>query len=155
MTLVVGLMTPALLAGCGANGDLISTVALPSRQSPDFVEGVGVEGVGGDQGDGAARPQAGPVAGGLQLTTAQRGYLDDLLAAGIHPSSELRALSIGSYICQARAAGQSDADVRDYVAPMIRSDVTDSHAAAPQTQSPIPVEGAISEYIRSATERLC
>ena len=143
--LIAGLMTPALLAGCGSSGDLISTVALPTRQSPDFVEGIGVDG---------ARPQI-TTQGGLRLTEPQRGYLDDLAAAGIRPSSDLRALSIGSYICQARAAGQSDQAVRAYVAPMVRSDMADSHAAAPLTPAGAQADAAITEYIRSATQRLC
>ena len=143
MRLIAGLVTPALLAGCGASGDLISTVALPSRQSPDFVDGVG------------AGPAATAADGTVRLTEPQRGYLGDLLAAGIRPSSDLRALSIGSYICQARAAGQDDPSVREYVAPMIRSDLADSHAAAPQTPGGVPDDVAITEYIRSATQRLC
>lgn len=138
-------MTPALLAGCGTSGDLISTVALPSRQSPDFVDGVGVD----------AGPPTLTADGALRLTEPQRGYLDDLLAAGIRPSSDLRALSIGSYICQARAAGQGDAAVRDYVAPMIRSDFADSHAATPKDPGGAQADAAITAYIRSATQRLC
>ena len=143
--LIAGLMTPALLAGCGGSGNLISTVALPTRQSPDFSDGMGVDG---------ARPQI-VTQGGLRLTESQRAYLDDLAAAGIRPSSDLRALSIGSYICQARAAGQSDQAVRDYVAPMVRSDLADSHAAAPRTPAGVAADAAIAEYIRSATQRLC
>lgn len=148
--LIAGLMTPALLAGCGSNGDLISTVALPMRQSPEFVDGLGVEGLGGDGARSETVTQS-----GLRLTEQQRGYLDDLAGAGIRPSSDLRALSIGSYICQARAAGQSDQAVRDYVAPMVRSDMADSHAAAPRTPAGVEADAAITEYIRSATQRLC
>jgi hypothetical protein len=43
----------------------------------------------------------------LAITPQQRAYLDALAAAGVDPTSELMALSIGSYICQAQAAGQS------------------------------------------------
>ena len=152
-------MTPALLAGCGAGGDLISTVALPTRQSPDFVEGGGVEGVGVEGAGADGVRETASSGGALRLTEPQRGFLDDLAAAGIRPSSDLRALSIGSYICQARAARQSDTSVREYVAPMIRSDVADSRAAAPQTPGAEPggvqFEAAVTEYIRSATKRLC
>jgi len=99
--------------------------------------------------------EAGPQSGKLDLTPAQRGYLDDLIAAGVQPSSELRALSIGSYVCQARGAGQGDEAVRDYVAPMVRSDVAESNAAAPQSASVIQADAAIDDYIRIAGQRLC
>jgi hypothetical protein len=114
-----------LLTGCGAGGDLISTVALPSQQTTGF-------------GDGTEMPlaaDAGRMSATPQLTPAQKDYLGALAAAGIHPASELRALSIGAYVCQARAAGQSDQAVWDSVAPMVRSDVI-----VPSTQSG-PVAG--------------
>ncbi len=145
--LLAGVMAPAagLLAGCGSGADLVSAVALPSQQTQGFVDGVGVpataEGVAGS--------------GRLDLTSAQHDYLDALNAAGIHPSSELRALSIGSYVCQARAAGQRDQAVWEYVAPMVRSDVADAQAANPQAPAAVPADVAIAGYIRAASERLC
>jgi hypothetical protein len=134
-----------LLAGCGSGADLVSTVALPSQQSTGTADGV----------DMGLSTEAGPQSGKLDLTPAQRGYLDDLAAAGVHPSSELRALSIGSYVCQARGAGQGDQAVQDYVAPMVRSDVAESNAAAPQSASVIQADAAIDDYIRIAGQRLC
>ena len=59
----------------------------------------------------------------MTVTTQQRGYLDALAAAGVRPSDDLMALSIGSYVCQARAAKQSDQAVWDFVLPLVRSDV--------------------------------
>ena len=59
----------------------------------------------------------------LTVTPQQRTYLDALKAAGVKPSTDLLALSIGSYVCQARAAKQSEAAVRDYVTPLVRGDV--------------------------------
>jgi hypothetical protein len=56
-------------------------------------------------------------------------------------------------VCQARAAKQSDQAVRDYVMPLVRSDVR-SHqmnAIAP----PAEVDAVTADYIRIATERLC
>ncbi|MGV0993972.1 MAG: DUF732 domain-containing protein [Mycobacterium sp.] len=145
--LMVGVMAPAacLLAGCGSGADLMSNVALPSQQTEDFVDGVGVPSTA----DGLTG------SGRLNLTDPQRGYLDALLSAGIHPSSELRALSIGSYVCQARAAGQRDQAVWEYVAPMVRSDVADAQAATPQLPAAIPADEAIAGYIRIASDRLC
>jgi hypothetical protein len=80
----------------------------------------------------------------LAMTPQQRSFLDALQSAGVQSSSDLNALSIGSYICQARAAKQSDQAVWDFVAPMVRSDVRapDSHTAT-------------ADYIRIATDRLC
>lgn len=123
----------------------MSNVALPSRQTQGFVDGVGVPA----SADGLSAP------GRLDVTAAQRDYLEALLAAGIHPTSELRALSIGSYICQARAAGQRDEAVWEYVAPMVRSDVATAQAATPQLATAIPADAAIASYIRIAFERLC
>ena len=157
--LLAGVMAPAawLLAGCGAGGDLISTVALPSQQTTGYA-------------DGSEMPMAadaGRLSGTPELTPAQKDYLGALAAAGIHPSSELRALSIGAYVCQARAAGQSDQAVWDSVAPMVRSDVIAHPSAAPQSAAaPTPVAAAatvaamddnsvVSNVIRIATGRLC
>jgi len=134
-----------LPAGCGSGADLMSTVALPSQQSTGTADGA----------DMGLSTEAGPQSGKLDLTPAQREYLADLTAAGVHPSSELRALSIGSYVCQARGAGQGDDAVRDYVAPMVRSDVAKSNASAPQSASVIQADAAIDDYIRIAGQRLC
>ena len=46
------------------------------------------------------------------------------------PSSDLLALSIGSYVCQARAAKQSDQAVWDFVVPLVRSDVRNTHLSS-------------------------
>ena len=134
------------LAGCGAGADLISNVALPAQQAPGPVSGV----------DAVLSAETDPQSGELRLTPAQRSYLEDLGGAGIRPSSELRALSIGSYVCQARAAGQGDQAVWDHVAPMVRSDLADSGALTPQSAgSGVPVDTAIASYVRIAVARLC
>jgi hypothetical protein len=89
----------------------------------------------------------------LDVTPTQRAFLDALSAAGVHPSSELQALSIGSSICQAHAAGQSDQAVWDYIAPMVRSDVADGQPSpVPQTSD---LQSVTADYIRIATQRLC
>lgn len=152
-------MAPAawLLAGCGAGGDLISTVALPSQQTTGYA-------------DGSEMPMAADasrLSGKPELTPAQKDYLGALAAVGIHPSSELRALSIGAYVCQARAAGQSDQAVWDSVAPMVRSDVIETPSAAAQpAAAPTPAvapatvaamdgDSVVGTVIRIATGRLC
>jgi hypothetical protein len=94
----------------------------------------------------------------LIVTPRQRAYLDTLSAAGVTPSSDLSALSIGSYVCQARAAKQTDQAVWDFVAPLVRNDVadTDNHDGAPAVApSEVELRSATSEYIRVAIERLC
>ncbi len=98
----------------------------------------------------------------LIVTGQQRAYLDALAAAGIRPSDELLALSIGSYVCQARAAKQSDQAVWDFVLPLVRSDVRHDGpssmtppAAGPDSPSTAVVSAATADYIRIATERLC
>jgi len=90
----------------------------------------------------------------LTMTGQQRAFLDALKAAGVKPSSDLQALSIGSYVCQARAAKQSDQGVWDFVVPLVRNDVRNSHMSsmAPPAGE---VNSATADYIRIATERLC
>src|SRR5215212_93908 len=108
-----------------------------------------------------AQPQkvVGPRAEGsqpteLRVTAQQRAYLDALEAAGVRPSTDLLALSIGSYVCQARAAKQSDQAVWDFVVPLVRNDVRDAKmsSVAPSTGE---VDSKTADYIRIATERLC
>lgn len=157
--LVAGVMAPAawLLAGCGSGGDLISTVALPSQQTTGYADGS----------DLPMAAEAGRLSGTPELTAAQQEFLGELAAAGIHASNELRALSIGAYVCQARAAGQSDQTVWDSVAPMVRSDVIATPAAAAQSAIPqtpgaaaamtpaMDDNSVVSNVIRIATGRLC
>lgn len=143
------LMAPsaALAVACGSGADVVSNVALPSRQSAGFIDGVDV----------AADPSHESKTATMALTPAQQEYLDALDSAGIRPASQLRALSIGSSVCQARAAGQSVTAVRDYVAPMVRSDLADAQVSSPTpTASASAVaDKAIDDYIRIATEWLC
>ena len=148
--LLAGVMAPAawLLTGCGSGGDLISSVALPSQQATGYVEGA-------DSVDVAASPTDDRHSGTLELTPAQRDYLDALAATGVRISNELRALSIGSYVCQARAAGQSDQAVWDSVAPMVRSDVAAARAASPQEPPALDADAAVGQYIQTASQRLC
>lgn len=145
--LLAGFVAPAawLLAGCGSGGDLISSVALPSQQTTGYDEGVDV----------AASPTDDRQSGSMALTPGQREYLDALSAAGVRTSNDLRALSIGSYVCQARAAGQSDQAVWDSVAPMVRSDIAAARAASPQAPVALEADAAVGQYIQTATQRLC
>ena len=124
----------ALLTGCAVTNDMMTTVALPTSETA----------------------QAGTDAQttSLIVTGQQRAYLDGLAAAGVRPSDDLLALSIGSYVCQARAAKQSDQVVWDFVLPLVRSDVRHSSPSS-MTPSTAEVNAATAYYIRIATERLC
>jgi len=90
----------------------------------------------------------------LRVSPQQHSYLDELEASGIRPSTDLLALSIGSYVCQARAAKQPEAAVRDYVTPLVRGDMR-SHQVNAVEPSSSEVDAVTADYIRIATERLC
>jgi Protein of unknown function (DUF732) len=129
-----------MLAGCASADDFLANVAvpaLPTTSSTTTHQGPAAMDLGTDGG----------APSNLVVTAHQRDYLNTLDATGVHPASDLLALSIGSYICQAQAAGQSDQAVRDFVLPLVREDR--KHAAAAQ------VDAATDEYIRVATDRLC
>ncbi|WP_235435779.1 DUF732 domain-containing protein [Mycobacterium sp. EPa45] len=144
--LMAGLLGPAavLLVACTSGEDLVTTAVPPTAQTSGAVHG-----------HGAPLPaDADLQSTKFNVTPTQRGFLDALTAAGVHPSSELEALSIGSHVCQAHAAGQSDQAVWDYIAPMVRSDVVD--AGSPPHTAPDPqVTEATADYIRIATQQLC
>lgn len=103
--------------------------------------------------------QAGPQSNALVVTPRQQAYLDALHAVGVRPSSDLTALSIGSYVCQAHAAKHSDQAVWDFVAPMVRNEVVDSDGHGNGVSTMVPstdeIHAVTADYIRIATERLC
>lgn len=136
----------ALLTGCSVADDVMATVGLPTSESAP------AHGQAGAQPPGPPQPNGDSNA--LIVTGQQHAYLDTLKAAGVKPSSDLLALSIGSYVCQARAAKQSDQEVWDLVVPLVRSDVRNTHmgAMAPATDE---VDAATADYIRIATDKLC
>ncbi|MGV0714900.1 DUF732 domain-containing protein [Mycolicibacterium sp. XJ662] len=133
-----------LLTGCG--GDEAIAIKEPTAET----EAV--------HGHGGAAPPGPPASGGksnaLVVTDRQRSYLDALAAAGVTPSSDLMALNIGSYVCQARAAKHGEEAVWDIVHPLVRSDAHDDQLAA-NPPSAADVDAATADYIRIATQRLC
>jgi hypothetical protein len=135
----------ALLTGCSVADDMMATVGLSSETAPAH---------GQSDGQPPGPPQQDDGLDALTVTGQQRAYLDALKAAGVKPSSDLQALSIGSYVCQARAAKQSDQGVWDFVVPLVRNDVRNSHmsSTAPPADE---VNSATADYIRIATDRLC
>ena len=103
---------------------------------------------------GTLSDPAGPSSRELARTPRQRMFLDALAEAGVRRSSDLHALSIGSYVCQARAAGQNDRAVWDFVLPLVRGDVNEAADADPRPLA-MSVDDATAQYIRIATEQLC
>ncbi|KUI05585.1 hypothetical protein [Mycobacterium sp. IS-3022] len=136
----------AMLTGCSGDA-VMATMGMPTTESAPA--------------HGTAHAQPGPPpAGGqsnaLVVTDRQRAYLDGLAAERVEPSSDLLALSIGSYVCQARAAKHTDQEVWDAVLPMVRSDMDERvERTAGMASSSVDVHAATSDYIRIATDRLC
>lgn len=135
-----------VVSGCGMSDDVMATIGMPPSETAAA-------------GTSTARFGQRPVLDpreepGLVVTPVQRVYLDALNDAGVQPASELSALSIGSYVCQARAANHGDQSVWNFVLPMVRDDVHDSHG-----QSVAPPAGEVNsvaaDYIRIATDQLC
>lgn len=125
----------ALLSGCGFGDDMMSGMNSQQETAPAHHQ---------SQGEMPGPAPAGAQSNALLVTPRQRSFLDALESAGVRSSSDLNALSIGSYVCQAQAAKQSQQAVWDFVAPMVRNDVS---APDPRT--------ATADYIRIATDQLC
>jgi len=139
----------AWLTGCSVGNDMIAGMGSEVETAPPHGQS-SVELPG--PGNGQTKSNA------LAVTPHQQSYLDALHSAGVTPSSDLSALSIGSYVCQARAAKQTDQAVWDFVAPLVRNDVSDSDGndgVRAETPSAGEVHTATADYIRIATDRLC
>jgi hypothetical protein len=135
-----------MVSGCGMGDDVMATIGMPPSETASL----------GTSAQTFAEPPAVDPgeAPDLVITSAQRAFLDALSEAGVEPASELSALNIGSCVCQARAARQSDQEVWDFVLPMVRGDVRNSYAesmAPPAGQ----VNSETADYIRIATDTLC
>jgi hypothetical protein len=141
--LAVGLAvagTAVTLTGCSAH-EVMASIGLPTSSLTQDEEP-------------ATPPATAGQPGALKVTGRQRAYLDALSAAGVKASSDLIALSIGSSVCQAHAAKQTDQEVWDYVLPLVRNDIRSSElSVTPPTTADI--NSATADYIRIATDRLC
>ncbi len=142
----------AWLTGCSPSDQAVMRLGSEMDATP-------VHGRSGGEATGPA--QSGTQSNALVVTPRQRAYLDGLDASGLTPSSELSALSIGSYVCHAYAAKHNDQAVRDFVTPLVRDDLVDSdnHDGVNGVKAAVPSEvqlrSATAIYIRVATERLC
>jgi hypothetical protein len=126
----------AVLTGCSVADEMMDSVGPPTSQTTQAPAPPGAE------------------SNAMVVTEQQRAYLDALDAAGVKPSSELMALRIGSYVCQARAVKQSDQAVWDVVVPLVRGDVRTSRLSSTAPSSD-EVNSATADYIRIATAKLC
>lgn len=145
------MLTPVMLAsvavmtgGCSLGDSTLTTIGQPAAQSTD-ARAQGMQGIIRDD----THPED-----HFAATPHQQAYLKALADAGVRPSDDLMALSIGAYVCQARAAKQSEQAVWDFVLPLVRNDVDDAHVTsiAPEAGE---VNARTADYIRIATERLC
>jgi hypothetical protein len=125
-----------LLTGCSVADNLMATVGASTSETVP-----------------APAPPNGET-NAMVVTSQQRAYLDAINDAGVKPSSELMALRIGSYVCQARAAKQSDQAVWDVVVPLVRGDLRTTHLSS-TAPSMDEVNSTTADYIRIATDKLC
>uniref|UniRef100_V5X6Y1 Uncharacterized protein n=1 Tax=Mycolicibacterium neoaurum VKM Ac-1815D TaxID=700508 RepID=V5X6Y1_MYCNE len=140
---VAAMAVGALSCGCTAGDTTLASVGMPAEES-SMARTDGMMG---------ATRSGGP-SEHLTVTPRQQSYLDALVDSGVHPSDDLMALSIGAYVCQARAAKQSEQAVWDFVLPLVRNDLHDAHSSS-MTPEVGDVDAATADYIRIATERLC
>ncbi|CAN5662195.1 DUF732 domain-containing protein [soil metagenome] len=143
---VLAAVSAVLLAGCGSGEDLMTTVA-PAEE-------VNSPAAAGPNGADGVLPSA-PDSADLSVTPEQRQFLQVLKSAGVRRSSDLMALSIGSYVCQGRAAGQSDQGVWDFVFPLVRGEIHDMNPNTTVTAMTAQVDETTAQYIRIATDQLC
>jgi hypothetical protein len=139
---VVGAVSATMLTGCSAHA-VMASIGLPTSSITQD-----------EDRSGATPPPSAGQPGLLKVTNRQRAYLDALAAAGVKASSDLIALSIGSSVCQAHAAKQTDQEVWDYVLPLVRNDIR-SGALSTTAPTTADVNSATADYIRIATDRLC
>lgn len=139
-----------LVSACGLTDDLRATVGLPTSETTP----AGADAQSARSAPDLTGPHADAEQGQMTVTAQQREYLDALAEAGVTPSSDLLALSIGSYVCQARAARQTDQAVWDFVVPLVRSDVRTAASDTARTGR-ADLDTVTADYIRIATERLC
>lgn len=149
--MVLLLVVAMPLVSCGLSDDVMGREAVSTADTPGDDVSMPPDDRAGDLPE---PPGAGGPSQALRVTNQQRGFLNALSAAGVPSSSDLRSLSIGSSVCQVRAARQSDQEMWDFILPLVRSDVRASRPATEPTTA-ADVDSATADYIRIATERLC
>lgn len=147
LAVALAMSAASLLTACDAGGDITASLSHQASQTDD------TQAQAGELPTDFALPQQGRD-GWPMVNAQQQAYLDALRAAGVKPSSDLLALSIGSYVCQARAAKQNDQAVWEFVLPLVRSDVREARSGD-SSAVPGEINSATADYIRIATDRLC
>ncbi|WP_181064088.1 DUF732 domain-containing protein [Nocardia nova] len=92
-----------------------------------------------------AQPNSGD---NTQLSAKDQAYLDELKKRGVNPSSPDIAITAANYVCQSKASGASDQEVKTFVNAMAGTDPSFD----PQKMS---VEQAGQIYIDVATQSYC
>lgn len=151
-TLLV-LSAVVVLAGCSLANDVLGRNDTTTADSPQAAA-LPLPADTDSRGDVPMPPEGAGQSGGLTVTGQQRRYLDALSAAGVRPSTDLRALSIGSAVCQAHAAKHSAQAMWDFIMPLVRSDLRATRPSSMRTTAG-EISAATADYIRIATERLC
>jgi hypothetical protein len=142
-TALLSALAAAVISSCSSGEDLMTSMAPPRADAP-----------ASPNGSDATLPSA-PNTRDLSITPQQHDYLEALNGSGVRRSSDLMALSIGSYVCQARNAGQSDQGVWDFVFPLVRGEIHDMNPNTAVTAIAAQVDETTAQYIRIATDRLC
>lgn len=143
---LIAAVSAVVLSGCASGEDLMTSVAPPRTNVPATP---------GHNGSDAATLPSAPSVNDLSVTPQQREYLEVLSAKGVRRSNDLMALSIGSYVCQARNAGQTDQGVWDFVFPLVRGEIHDMNPNTAVTAIAAQVDETTAQYIRIATDHLC
>ncbi|WP_227978888.1 DUF732 domain-containing protein [Nocardia spumae] len=157
--IVVALAASGLLAACGGNDSTASstpslktstTTAVAQSKAPS-AEPSAAESTPeqAPETSAAERPEPAPTsADHPPLSEKDQAYLDELKKRGVTPSSPDIALTAANYICQSKANGASDAEVKTFVNAMAGTDP----GFDPQK---MPVEQAGQIYVDVATETYC
>ncbi|MEV5647858.1 DUF732 domain-containing protein [Nocardia sp. NPDC052254] len=157
---VVALAATGLLAACGGNDSTASstpslkpsgtTAAAPTKSAeaqppaPESTPEQAPETTTADE-----HPEPAPSsAGNAPLSDKDKAYLDELNKRGVTPSSPDIALTAANYICQSKASGASDQEVKTFVNAMAGTDP----GYDPQK---MPVDQAGQIYIDVATQTYC
>lgn len=157
---VLALAATGLLAACGGNDSTASstpslkpsatTAAAPTKSAqaqpsaPESTPEQAPETTTADE-----HPEPAPSSSGNPpLSEKDQAYLDELKKRGVTTSSPDIALTAANYICQSKASGASDQEVRTFVNAMAGTDP----GFDPQK---MPVEQAGQIYIDVATQTYC
>ncbi|NKY47203.1 DUF732 domain-containing protein [Nocardia cerradoensis] len=161
--IVVALAATGLLAACGGNDSTASstptlkpshtTATVPAAQSapnsaPAAPEPSPEQAPATSTANERPEPAQPTSAESAPLSAKDQAYLDELKKRGVNPSSPDIAITAANYVCQSKASGASDQEVKTFVNAMAGTDPSFD----PQKMS---VEQAGQIYIDVATQSYC